>query len=227
VGIDIDAKPYEVVYPYLSVKVGEYHDGNAILYRGLYFAVKRRYEELTDQDRKIVKDTYESAMHEPGVINRGEKFHADEWQSFDDYFGLIYSCHITGEFGPALDIYNHGIENNWVFKNKQASFFKAWFGRVPGFVGMVKMAVRKELNWFDQFYVALSLLNKNTESGVQKAWLIYDLYNTQPHKYNLVDWACKKFEGQVAEKYPHKMGSVFEIYFGKDYFLTKWAMGRM
>lgn len=225
--IDDDAKPYEVIYPYLSIKPGEYYDGNAILYRGLYFAVKRRYEPLTNVDRQIVRDTYEKSMHEPGVINRGNTFHADEWEAFDDYIGLIYSCHITGEFGPVIDIYNHGVANNWTFKNKPAGFFKAWFGRIPGFVAMVKLAVRKELNWFDILFAALSLINKDSESGVQKAWLIYDLYKTQPHKYYLVDWACNKFEAQVAEKYPHKMGSVFEMYFGKDYFLTKWAMGRI
>lgn len=227
--IAVEIEPYIVRWPYVSNQIGEQPDGNAILYQGVYFAIKRRYSNLTQDDANWTKATHIDARHSEGVLTRGSHKKLD-WQSFDDYIGMIYSSHITGAFQAALDIHKHGEENNWCFDNVGLpwyEFFKKWFGRIPGFVALSKMSVRKKLNLFDQWFFSLALLGNDTESGFQKSWLMYDLYKTQPYQYNIIDKACKKFEIEVSEKYPNKMGDVFRIYYGPNHVFTKWMMGRM
>ena len=222
----VEIQPYIQRWPYVSNQAYEQPDGNAILYQGVFLAIKRRYYKSLESDALWVQSTYNESHTFPGVLNRGNhKF--NDWQSFDDYIGMIYSSHITGELKSAIQIYNHGKNNFWIYDNQGGKRLKGFFGRIPGFIAMVKLSVRKKLNILDQISFALALIGNKSESGFQKSWLLYDLYKTNPHEYNLINWACKKFEKSVSEKYPNKMGDVFRIYYGPNHVFTKWMMGRI
>lgn len=222
----LDASPYVVLYPYFSNQAGIEPDGNAILYQAVYLAIKRRYQNLDEKDTMWVRDTYMMSQVMPGLITRG--FHKkNEFQSYDDYLGLVYSSHISQEMSAAIDVYNYGKNNFWVFDNLGGNTIRAWFYRIPGFVSTIKLANRKKLSLFDQIMFFVSVAFNNNESGFQKSFIKIDMYKTQPYKYMLLEWGCKLFEKRIAERYDQKMGGVFRIYYGKDHLFTKWMQGRM
>lgn len=235
--LDAEIAPYIVRWPYVSNQIGEQPDGNPILYQALYLAVKRRFTPVTVEDKAWVSTTYELSNNEPGLLNRGQHKRPD-WQAHDDYIGMVYSSHITGEFKAAIDIYVYGKNNFWFFDNVGLPWYKkpkAFFGRHPGFVPLIKLALRKKLNWFDQLSFSIAVRKNRDESGIQMAFLMADLYKTQPYRYPLIDAACEAFEESVIERYPHEMGGVFQVYFDREkdfkkppkHIFARWMQGRM
>jgi hypothetical protein len=224
--ISDEIKPYIVRYPYVSNKIGEQPDGNPILYQAVYLAIKRRFETDFDHDKFWVRDTYQDAMLEPGLISRGSHKKKDR-QAHDDYIGLVYSSHITGEFTAALDICEYGKKHNWFFYTADATWNKAFFGRMPGFIAHVKLGCRIKLNIFDQIYWFLRVSFSGSESGKQLSFVMVDLYQTQPYRYKILDWAVARFEKAIKEGYPDLMGSVFGIYYSKDHLFAKRMRGRL
>jgi len=234
--LDVEILGYQIRYPYISNQALEEPDGNAILYLGVFLAIKRRYEDMGPGDAALVQETYNFSVKEPGLLTRGRHKFEDR-QAHDDYYGMIFAAHITGQFKIVSEIYGYGKKHFWFYDNVGTTGFdkiRTFFGRFPGFVANLKLAHRVKLSLWDQLLWAISVVGFSSESGIQMNFLMCEVYRTQPYNYWLLDKAVKQFEAKIAKQYPNLMGSVFQAYYDRhrDYnkppkhIFARWMQGR-
>ncbi len=225
-----EIKNYVVRYPHVSVYPDYQPDGNSPVYFASYLAIKRRFLEITIDDKFWFQDMYNDCLVEPGLTDRGSHKRGDR-ETHDNPIGLAYASCVTGDFKACIEIYAYGKKHWWFYNNAKLTGLilrKTWHGRMPGFVQHLKLGLRKKLNWFDQLWWYLAVAFNRGESGLQLSFIMIDMYKIQPYKYSLLDKAVKRFESSVRRKYPRLMGDVFEIYFKKPaHPFAKYMQGRL
>jgi hypothetical protein len=219
-------KEYIVRSPYISNQPGQEPDGNPILYLGLWCAILNRVNGgLTSNEFNLVKETYLKSATLPGLLNRGEHKRKD-FESHDDYIGMLAASVLTGNFDIVSEIYDYGKANRWQYDNTfNMPWYRTWFGRYAGMVQTIKLAHRVKLNLLDKILFYFGVAFNKGESGIQKAWLMSEIYREQPYRY----WLCDKGLAVLDDKiwqYPGRMGGVFEIYFGTEHLFTKLMRGK-
>lgn len=230
--------PYIVAYPYVSNQIGQQPDGNPILYDAFMMAAKKQFFPLSEEDKQRLNDLYADVFIEPGMFERS-RFKTDDTEEHDDRIGMVWLGYYLNK-KISTDIHDYGKKHFWIWDENKIGFpknLRHWDYRFGAAVPHYKMAVadqeKKEvtLNWFDKFfwYLAIGVFGFKDESGIQKEWLMVDLYRNQHQKNSLMDKASQKWERKLAEnpKYPNRMGSVFAKYFGEHHLLARWMAGRI
>lgn len=224
-------RSYIFDHPYISNKPGESPDGNTVLYFGLMLAVKRQFFPLDEYDLNLFYDLYDAVRIEPGMIVRSEYKRKDH-EGHDDYIGLVHASFFLGT-SFASSVVQYGKNHGWAWNNTGLRGFKSlrcmhW--RLPGVVQHYKLAAQAPLGIVDRLWWSLGMFfPTENESNLQLQWLMLDLYLNQPQKSWIMDRAAEQWQNVLynSKKYPNRMGSVFEIFFGAKNILAKWMRGKI
>lgn len=222
---------YIVEYPYMSNQEGQEPDGNPILYFALAMYVRGQYFPFADRDAKLIKDLYADVKIEPGLICRS-RFKKEDHEAHDDYIGLCYLSYFAS-MTIANEIVAYGRAHNWMYNNTKIKWpwaIKCWHWRLFGTIQHYKLAAGIGLNFLDKFLWAASIYSPSgDESGINLQTLKVDLYINQKHRSWIMDFAVNHWQTclYTEPKYPFLIGSVFEIYFGKNHILARWMQGLM
>lgn len=204
-------------------------DGNALAYTGLHYLVARK---LGYDGPTRFSEVVRSVTIRPGLIERAGK--PGDRQAHDDYVYLL-CCSPREDAGSfAQAVLRHGEEYNWYFDNndpyKKPSIIEAlfkwdksvlrrWFGRVPGFVAVTKLAASKKLNFWDYTFLTIDLLStsfrNNGTSGHLMDWAKCELIDKTDSIY--LKLVCKFVRYRLYKNYPKGLPDLAFVYFGRHY----------
>lgn len=217
--------PYLVKYPYISNKIGEQPDGNPHVYLGVWISIKNIYDSITNYERLLVSDTFLESINSSGMLTRGSH-KINDFCSHDEYLGIVTASVLTQNYLIITNIYNRAQSNDWILDNTgKAPWIKRWGIRVSGTVQHIKLAHRTKLNIFDQLIWAINVAFNRDESGIQKSWLMIQVYKSQTYRYSICNWAMRHFDAKLW-LYDGLMGGVFKKYFGESHLFTKLMWGK-
>jgi len=108
-------------------------------------------------------------------------------------------------------------KNYWNNQRPNLFCFDGWYGRSPGFMGILSIAATNTTSTYRSLALAigqfLPLLDKKGEtSGIKLSYLVYQMLLKHSWKWKLDYWIWKKL---LRLKYKGGMKEVYEIYYGQ------------
>jgi len=217
-----DCAPYFTKrYHYMTNRAGEMPDGNALAYTGIYYLMKQRFQSLDDVDVLQFTTMVRYSQTDIGQLNRGI-YKQNDQQRHDDYIPIMGAARFLSP-SIAMEIWKHGgfqLYYNNTGSKRIKDLWDSWFNRLNGVKAHFKMCVGYDLDFIDKIRWALDIWSTSRKTWNRTSGRILDftkveIYRHHGKKYWLCEWAVRKFERSVREKYPHMMGSVFHVFFDR------------
>lgn len=229
---------------------GSWTSGNGLLYSAEALLVLKMNEQLDPTICKQVADAVKKCELEPGLYCRHPVNYEQEGP--DDNIGLAVISHLTRKPDIAQSILKYGREKptkisfklmktkpyvsvllgGWFplryyysFEIKDRFDVRAFIGRFPAVLAILKMAAQEKVSIFYRFYTALAMIVQPWRSEDEPILTMLTLFMCHEYYPNswLFKWADKVFCKKLIEKYPLGMPEVYGKYFGAAHPNTKYT----
>lgn len=225
VSITLDAAPWlEKAYPFpgLTISPADHSTDNGILFLATLIALtpaeERSYWRLPTYRCLVACEIQPGLfMRYPGSFERS---------SVDNLVGAMVASKLTEQQFHKEIVY-YGRKNDWCFDVEKPGLFEAydWYGRFPGMIQMLLLAVDEPIDLVSQITVAGAIIVSalSAHDNTSDKCLQYLLNQVIYGKHFIVDMAIQVWCLLMNKKYPGGLHELYSIYFGADHFFSTHA----